>query len=145
MKILNNIRNILFFYFTGRITDENELTKFEKKGNILVHLLTFFLSILLSEIYKPKIIVSGWGGRFIDNEFITIITYLFLLISLFFISDIRNKDYRKNNKNSLKYHIRTITLVFFYSGILYWIFFICNYINYGVIYFSPLDVIKITK
>ena len=143
MSVISKIQDIISFLLFGKFIAESKLNTFEKTGNRLTHILAFAWAIFIHEIYEPKVLVTGMSGRNAGNDLMTVITCLFLTVSLVMISDVRSKDRKMNNNGTLKYYVRTVTLILCYSILLYWLFFAYNFINYGVVHFSPFDVIRI--
>lgn len=141
--MVNKIKSGINFMFLGRLLWEKKLSDFERTGNRLVHVLAFSWAVLLHEIYEPKLIVTGMSGKNMGNDSMTVITYLFLTITLLLISDIRSKDRKMNSVNALKYYVRSIILILFYCNVLYWLFVMLNLINYGVFHLSPFDAVRL--
>jgi len=143
MSVISKIQDVISFLFFGKFIDENKLNAFEKTGNRLIHILAFSWAIFIHEIYEPKVLVTGMSGRNAGNDLMTVITCLFLTVTLVMISDVRSKDRKMNNNGTLKYYVRSVALIICYSTLFYWLFFTYNLINYGVVHFSPFDVIRI--
>lgn len=143
MKKFRKLQDGLSFFFLGRFIIETKLNDFEKKGNRITHILSCSWAFILHEFYEPKVIVTGMSGRNTGNELMTVVTYLFLTVTLLLVCDIRDKKRKSKGGGWFKYYIRSIALISFYSIILYWTFVLLNIFNYQVVHLSPFDAIRI--
>lgn len=143
MSVISKIQDVISFLIFGKFIDESKLNAFERKGNRLTHILAFSWAIFIHEIYEPKVLVTGMSGRNTGNDLMAVITCLFLTVTLMMISDVRSKERKMNSNGTLKYYVRSVALIFCYSSIFYWLFFTYNLMSYGVVHFSPFDVIWI--
>lgn len=144
--MVNKMLSIFKMVFVGVESRYLASGELNKKVNIVIHGLCFFIALGLAPLYQPNVKIIGvtsGRGPGAGGDFLTILMVLFFSVCLYLAR--YRKDFRTKPSKSVvrEYNIRSVSLLLLYGMFFFLMPVIHNYFHYGIVYLNPCELLVI--